>query len=146
MILRSEFTNIVAIIAITVGLASCHDSEYVRWDPTGMPARINPATNQAIYRYVYYPNLQVYFEPYSEIYWWFQDEAWYEGNRLPEGTTVRHEYFQFIELATPKPWTHHVTVHSGFNREYLPKSIDPSNYEIDVNTKAIAVESNAVYE
>ena len=143
---RVKLIGMGVVVAIAIGMTGCQNRDYVRWDESGAPATVNARTNEAVYTYVYFPELQVYLEPHSQLYFWFQDGAWYEGNVLPAGLSIDKQYFEFVELNTPKPWTQHVTVHSGFGGDYLPGSIEPLDDQTPPSVEITSVDPGTVYE
>lgn len=104
--------------ALTVGLAAafalggCNSASHtqVEWQPEGTPRHTHHTEDWWQYQYVYHPNVQVYFEPYSETYFWFENGQWHEGAELPKHITLDPEWTRVVKLKSPKPHSQHATV------------------------------------
>ena len=109
-------------------LGGCSAPTDVTWQANGMPRHDHPSQEWWHYKFIYHPNAQVYFEPYTQRYFWFQDGAWREGHSLPGEVTLEGRLAQVVNLREEQPSGQHQTVMAWHPclRE-LPARFDPSS-------------------
>ena len=71
-------------------------------------------TVQASYSYVYYPDVEVYFEPQHHVYYWAEGGAWRSGARVPQNIVLRSSVR--VNLDSPEPYKHHDEVRTKYPR------------------------------
>ena len=89
----------------------CEAKSKVVWHETGQPLHVRGGQSWWHYQYVYYPGTQVYFEPYTKHWYWFQDDLWLTGTELPaqlKPANVRSGRVVFLNER--RPWDQHGTV------------------------------------
>lgn len=59
------------------------------------------------YRYVYYPEYQVYYAPESRLWFWFGGDQWRTGVSLPAGMVVGAVPGVSLVLDTGRPYERH---------------------------------------
>ena len=72
----------------------------------------------ASYSYVYYPDVEVYFEPHRHVYFWADGGAWRSGPRVPQNIVLRSHVT--VDLDSPEPYRRHEEVrakHPGHKEE-----------------------------
>jgi hypothetical protein len=72
----------------------------------------------ARYSYVYYPDVEVYFEPHRNVYYWSEAGTWRSGPRVPQNIVLRSSVR--VDLDSPEPYRHHEEVrakHPGHKEE-----------------------------
>ena len=76
--MRRAPTFLLALsLAATAFLAGgCETTTDVLWQANGTPHHKHPTQGWWSYQFVYYPNAQVYFEPYSKTWYWCEDGHW----------------------------------------------------------------------
>jgi len=82
----------------------------ITFHPSGLPHHEHPTQDWWSYQFVYHPHEQVYFEPYTRMFFWNEDGEWVEGERLPRHITVDPRYSKVVFLKTPVPHAQHLTV------------------------------------
>ena len=66
------------------------------------------------YSYVYYPDVEVYYEPHHHIYYWAEGGAWRSGARVPRNMVLRSSVR--VDLNSPEPYKHHDEVRARYPR------------------------------
>src|ERR1043166_7136174 len=59
----------------------------------------------ARYSYVYYPDVEVYFEPHRHVYYWSEGGTWRSGPRVPPTFVLRS--YVTVNLDSPEPYRRH---------------------------------------
>jgi hypothetical protein len=54
---------------------------------------------------MYYPDVEVYFEPHRHVYYWSDGGAWRSGPRVPQNIVLRSSVR--VELDSPEPYRYH---------------------------------------
>ncbi|MHC4948619.1 MAG: hypothetical protein ACYTG1_10190 [Planctomycetota bacterium] len=132
-----------AALAVTGLLAGCQtNGTEVALDENGVPRYEHPHQDWWNYKFVYYPQDQIYYEPHTRMYYWFEDGAWLEGQRLPARFAPKHENARFVYLDSTRPWMHHAqtTRVYGPSNDAIPGSLDPTNM-IEEETAITTAES-----
>jgi hypothetical protein len=70
---------------------------------------------EASYTYVYYPDVEVYFEPHRHVYYWPEGGAWRSGPRVPQNIVLRSHVT--VDLDSPEPYRHHDEVRAKYPRQ-----------------------------
>jgi hypothetical protein len=73
----------------------------------------------ASYAYVYYPDVEVYFEPQHHVYFWSEGGAWRSGPRVPSTIVLRSHVT--VNLDSPEPYRHHEEVRTQHPRHQEEK-------------------------
>jgi hypothetical protein len=73
----------------------------------------------ASYSYVYYPDVEVYFEPHRHVYYWSEGGAWRSGPRVPPTIVLRSHVT--VNLDSPEPYRHHEEVRAQHPRHQEEK-------------------------
>ena len=68
----------------------------------------------ASYSYVYYPDVEVYFEPHRRVYFWADGGAWRSGPRVPHNIVLRSHVT--VALDSPEPYQRHEEVRAKHPR------------------------------
>ena len=66
------------------------------------------------YSYVYYPDVEVYYEPHHHIYYWSERGEWRSGARVPRNMVLRSSVR--VDLNSPEPYKHHDEVRARYPR------------------------------
>lgn len=115
---------LTAAAALTIGatmLGGCnHTHSQVTWQDDNTPRHVHQQQDWWNYQFVYFPVAQVYYEPYSETYYWFQDGLWREGNELPSHIKLQHETPHVVKLESRYPYMQHHTVTRSFAMNFQP--------------------------
>lgn len=69
----------------------------------------------ATYSYVYYPDVEVYYEPHRHVYYWSEGNAWRSGARVPQNIVLRSSVR--VDLDSPEPYRHHDEVRAKYPRQ-----------------------------
>ena len=69
----------------------------------------------ASYSYEYYPDVEVYFEPQRQVYYWSEGGAWRSGPRAPHNLVLRSPVR--VALDSPEPYKHHDEVRTKYPRQ-----------------------------
>lgn len=102
-------------VALTFGLTAacllggCNSPSHtqVQWQPDGQPQHTHHTEDWWQHQYVYHPNAQVYYEPYSRTFFWFENNQWNEGPELPQHFTLEQDRARVVKLKSPKPHAQH---------------------------------------
>jgi hypothetical protein len=98
-------------LAATAGLGGCYSVDgHVTWQPSGVPHHDHPYQQWWNYQFVYFPQQQVYFEPYTEEYFWFRNGQWERGTELPADISVDPTQGRIVKLQHQDPYLQHETV------------------------------------
>jgi hypothetical protein len=126
----------LAAVLATAGVAGCQSDQKVSnapsdhtvtWLDNGMPYFEYADPNRNHYRFIYHPNSQFYYEPYTETYFWYEDGMWYEGegHEVPKQCTIDLRIAKVIESPHPKPFVHHdAFVGAHPPRRHMPAGFD----------------------
>jgi hypothetical protein len=84
------------------------------------------------YRYVYYPDAQVYFAPATHTWFWLNGGAWQFGVNLPNRIRVYGpENGIPVVLHSDRPYTEHVYVEEHYGRPWRERHHHKHGYEHD---------------
>ena len=75
-----------------------------------VPFHQHPHHNWWHYKFAYYPKQQVYFEPYSQTYYWFAEGQWEQGPNLPETFSLDPHEVKTVRLLFERPYVQHLSV------------------------------------
>jgi hypothetical protein len=70
----------------------------------------------------------VYFEPFNETYYWYQNAQWEQGPELPDSITIDIDTSQVVKLRGETPYVQHSTVCAWSGRQPLLGSVDPIHF------------------
>jgi hypothetical protein len=109
---RTRFALTFSALTLTCLLAAgCQrETATVTWQTNGIPRHDNPDSELWRYQFVYHPDAQVYFEPYTGVYHWYAWGAWHRGTELPEYIAVDGRLAAVALLQTDRPYMQHRTV------------------------------------
>lgn len=127
MINAKSATLGLSMLGLCVTMLGCQGSGHpIVWQD-GMPVHENPHQNWWSHTFVYYPDRQVYYEPYNETYFWYEHGLWEEGMELPPDVIIYPKLARTVKLQHPKPYIQHHTVTSWHPNFYGPLagSTDP---------------------
>ena len=139
--LRRKLTTLAALSAtVLLSMSGCGPSTTIAWQDNGTPVHSHPAQTWWNYQYVYYPQAQVYFEPYSLTWYWFEDDLWRQGHELPQEIAIYDLNPQVVKLASFPPYEQHETVASTFGPFHYahPGSLSPDYAPNAAYAKAFA--------
>ena len=101
----------VLLAAAAVLATGCAQDSEVTWLDNGMPYHGQSEQGWWHYQFVYHPNAQVYFEPHTKTYYWFEDNVWQSGSELPrELTPLDGRLARVVKLNEAEPMLHHESV------------------------------------
>ncbi len=100
---------------LMTGCESNDSTTQVTWQANGTPFHHDAEQDWWHYQFVYYPNKQVYFEPFSQTYYWYDISTWHEGTQLPQHITVHGDTPQVVKLKAELPFYQHDTVVAHFS-------------------------------
>ncbi len=98
-----------AALTLALGCGSGSSQHTVQWQANGMPRHSDPNTPWWRYQFVYHPREQVYFEPSTHTYFWFENDFWHEGPELPEHFTLDSKLARVVHTWHEKPYMAHNT-------------------------------------
>jgi hypothetical protein len=108
--------NCVVTAALAFSLSGCTWSAGHRGPPPhaavyrqvpGPPPHAPAHGYRAKYRYQYYPDIEVYYDPARGCYFWFETGYWRTGYALPPRISVANYVAVTIELDSPEPYHQH---------------------------------------
>jgi len=121
--------SIAAAVATLGGCAVTSDT--ITFEDSGQPRHEHGWQDWWNFQFVYHPNDQVYFEPYTGTYHWFQNERWNTGSELPSAFSPDPDLAQVVFLQEDAfPWAQHNTttfVHES-RRPFRPAQHDAVGY------------------
>jgi hypothetical protein len=106
----TRFVGVVSVAAIFALGGCASTSSEITFHPSGLPHHEHPHQDWWSYQFVYHPHAQVYFEPYTRMFFWNEDGYWMEGRVLPSHITVDPHHAKVVHLKTPVPHAQHLTV------------------------------------
>lgn len=117
--MSARFCSVLGLLAASgaISLTGCshNANSTVVWEDNGMPSHNPMSQNKRWkYKFVYFPGEDVYYEPYTQKYFWFDGDFWYEGDQLPKHITINSVEPQVVRLAFDKPYMSHGSVVSQF--------------------------------
>jgi hypothetical protein len=131
MIKRATRTVLAsALIAGLLGVVGCESTQQaepkVVWQENGVPRHNNPARPQWKYTFVYHPDAQVYYEPYSRTYWWYEAGQWCPGSEPPRWLYLDPKKAVIIGRHSERPQeSHALTLAAHPCRLPIPPIYDP---------------------
>lgn len=122
----------LSLAAAVATLGGCAvSSESVTFQDDGPPRHQHGWQDWWSYQFVYHPNDQLYFEPYTGTYHWFENETWRSGTELPNALSPDPSLAQVVFLQEGQfPWAQHQTttfVHES-RRPFRPAQHDAVGY------------------
>lgn len=104
------FAASLATLSMLNGCAT--PNQYLSWDSNGQPRTDHPEQSWWHYEFVYHPQAELYYEPYTKRYFWFDEHRWewMSSNQPPRGTSVDPTVSKVVRVKTQDPHMDHVTV------------------------------------
>lgn len=96
--------------AVILGLAGCTTNSQVAWEADGTPQHTHPGQNWWRYQFVYHPDEQVYYNTYSQKYYWFEEGIWHEGKMLPTHIPLSGKHARAVKVFERQPHIQHDSV------------------------------------
>ncbi len=81
--------------------------------------REHEGEHEGKYRYVYYPQAEVYYVPETGIYWYYDQSTWRHDARPPSDIRLGTGYE--IEEDQPYPWERHETIVKKYGGKHHEK-------------------------
>ena len=131
--MSSAKLSIAALASVAVvAMAGCgvKSGSEITFHPSGLPHHDHPHQQWWSYQFVYHPQAEVYFEPYTRVFFWNEDGEWVEGERLPSHISIDPHLARVVYLKTPVPHAQHITVIASVGRQPYDKH-DPSPWPGD---------------
>jgi len=92
---------------VALGMTGCSSSAgsttKVSWQSNGVPYYNEAGAKTWHYKFVYYPESNVYFEPHSATYYWNHNGLWNTGGELPAWYILQNEEPMVIRTASEYP-------------------------------------------
>ncbi|HVL76724.1 MAG TPA: hypothetical protein VM406_11975 [Noviherbaspirillum sp.] len=92
-----------------------HAPAYAQAGASSVPARL---AAPVLVRYVYYPDLQVYYSTQQQIWFWMNGSGWSYGVDLPDTYRERLGTGIALKLATARPFEEHASVEQRIGRPW----------------------------
>ena len=64
--------------------------------------------------YVYYYEVEVYYQPVTKIYWWFNGVSWISSPQLPASYVLQEAAHVLVNLNDTEPWKQHEFVRKQY--------------------------------
>ena len=93
-------------LCVAAGLSGCQSATTVSWEPSGTPRHEVPGESWH-YQFVYHPNAQTYYEPFTQRYFWFEDGAWRGGDHCPPELSLDPRLAKVVYLENSVPFIQH---------------------------------------
>ena len=83
--------------------------ETVTWQDDGVPRHENSHQDWWNYEFVFHPHANVYYQPYTTMYFWCEDGVWRTGEKLPLvfAFNLDHRTAQVVKLSHDLPFLQH---------------------------------------
>lgn len=94
-----------AVVCLTMGCES--NDTTAQWQPGQAPYFNGETQEWWHFKFVYHPQDEVYFQPYTGQYYWFADGAWRSGTELPLGRAISSVDAKIVKSTTDLPFLHH---------------------------------------
>ena len=143
---RSKRTGlkIACCVAVVLGLAGCSGTRTtVRWESDGTPQHTHPNQQWWRYQFVYYPDVQVYFNPFTHSYYWYTGERWVQSERLPTWITLDKNLARVVKVYSKPPHLQHRTMTAavaGPSHGVFPSSANELGSQFAITTAGPADE------
>lgn len=119
--MSKSILSILLILALSVGiliLAGCagttvligDEPQYRGGGPGGPPPWAPAHGYRAKHRYMYYPSVQIYYDPARRLYFYFSDGAWRSSGRLPKEKPANLGKSVVLQMDTDQPFQFHPEV------------------------------------
>ena len=137
---RSKRTSlkVACCVGVVLGLAGCSGTmTTVRWESDGTPQHTHPNQQWWRYQFVYYPDVQVYFNPFTNDYYWYTGEQWVQSQHLPEWITLDKNLARVVKVYSKPPHLQHRTmtaVVAGPSHGVFPSSANERGGHFAVTT------------
>ena len=104
--------KIACCIGVVLGFAGCQKTSIVEWEVDGTPRHMHPNEHWWQYKFVYHPKAQVYFNPFTHTYSWYDgaNNQWVEGERLPLQYTIDNGKVKVVKVNFKPPHAQHRTI------------------------------------
>jgi len=105
--------RIACCVGAVLGLAACNQTNsIVEWEADGTPRHFHPNEHWWQYNFVYHPEAQVYFNPFTHTYSWYDsdNEMWFDGKRLPKEYAINVHNAQVVKVNFKPPHSQHRTI------------------------------------
>ncbi len=105
--------KIACCVGAVLGFAGCNQTtSIVEWEKDGTPRHMHPNEHWWQYKFVYHPKAQVYFNPFTHTYSWYDidNEQWFEGERLPKEYTINSGQAKVVKVNFRPPFAQHRTI------------------------------------
>lgn len=80
--------------------------------------------HRAKYRYYYYPEYQVYFDPGRKLYFYYQGAGWHVSAYLPSGVYISAGDYVTLEMDADHPYVYHEYVIERYPPKHHKKNKD----------------------
>ena len=107
--IKASVLGLLMVVA-AYALAGCETATSISWQRDGVPHHQHPEQEWWHYQFVYHPNAQVYFEPYTKTYYWFEKGSWCAGAKPPTGLELNTQLATVVKLQQSLPFVQHDTV------------------------------------
>jgi hypothetical protein len=127
---RTQFFSSRRLLLAAAVLAGAVAAPAFAEPPPWAPAHGHRAKQQREYRYVYYPQQQVYFAPATSQWFWLSGGQWQFGVNLPLQYSgyARNPGVPVI-LHSSRPYAEHVYVEQNYGRPWREKHKKQKKYK-----------------
>lgn len=105
--------NGLALVAggLLAAATGCETESKITFQDNGIPRHEHGWQDWWNYQFVYYPEENVYYEPFTETYFWFDSDGWAQGDTLPRALYLDRTRAEVVRLQSDElPFIQQVSV------------------------------------
>ena len=133
----------LSLITMTTMLGCDSSQHTITMQDNGVPYHVHGSQDWWHYQFVYHPDAQTYFEPYTQTYFWYEEGAWHAGPESPPQLILDVDRAKVVKLRTDEmPFLQHTTVLASHPpRGEMPAQMDPREDNLLYAWNTIATDS-----
>lgn len=98
------------------------------------------------HQFVYFPDKGVYFEPYTQSYFWKVDSTWHHTDYPPPGIVWNDDPVKIVRTLSPRPYAQHRAVRGEHSRFWPAKINYPATPILEWNMVDASAEADPMTE
>lgn len=107
--LTNGILGCAAAVAVCLAMGCESNDTTAQWQPGEAPYFNADGDQWWHFKFVYYPQDEIYFQPYTGQFFWFEDGAWRSGDDLPMTRNIRSIDAEVVRSRYDLPFFEHLT-------------------------------------
>ncbi|MCZ6834197.1 MAG: hypothetical protein O7G85_00335 [Planctomycetota bacterium] len=102
-----SIAGVTLLASVALGMSGCESESKVNqvsWQSNGMPYYNAAGAHTWHYKFVHFPESDVYYEPHTKTYFWKYNGLWNEGSELPSWVYLQGESWVVVNSETEIPY------------------------------------------